>query len=167
MVALGANIICNKIPGLAPKQRLICRSRPNAIVAIGDGAKLGASECRFQFKNMRWNCSSIDSDASMFGYERLGGQYCGFDVVVVVVFVAVIVVVVVFVVAFVYFIDVEILMPLFWDMRGSKVCTVFFMMLLLLLLSRLAEDRFAWHSVPHNVSIMFPLRLPSDGIDLA
>lgn len=72
VVALGANIICNKIPGLAPKQRLICRSRPTAIVAIGDGAKLGASECRHQFSKMRWNCSNINNDLSMFGYEELG-----------------------------------------------------------------------------------------------
>ncbi|GFO44426.1 hypothetical protein PoB_007093100 [Plakobranchus ocellatus] len=73
VVALGANVICNKIPGLTPKQRLICRSKPNAIVAIGEGAKLGASECLYQFQNMRWNCSNIHSDRSMFGYEELGG----------------------------------------------------------------------------------------------
>ena len=74
MVALGANIICNKIPGLAPKQRNICGTRPDAIVAIGEGAKLGMAECRYQFQNFRWNCTLTDSDVSMFGYEKLGGE---------------------------------------------------------------------------------------------
>ncbi|XP_050414661.1 protein Wnt-7b isoform X2 [Patella vulgata] len=73
VVALGANIICNKIPGMAPKQRAICRSRPDAIVSIGEGAKLGLTECQYQFRLMRWNCSTLDSNDSMFGYESLGG----------------------------------------------------------------------------------------------
>ncbi|XP_055882701.1 protein Wnt-7b-like isoform X3 [Biomphalaria glabrata] len=39
---------------------------------MGEGAKLGGAECRFQFMNMRWNCTSINGDKSMFGYEELG-----------------------------------------------------------------------------------------------
>ncbi|XP_064606530.1 protein Wnt-7b-like isoform X2 [Liolophura sinensis] len=74
VVALGANIICNKIPGLAPKQRTICQSRPDAIVAIGEGAKLGISECQYQFRNKRWNCSNIGSGDSMFGHVHLVGS---------------------------------------------------------------------------------------------
>ena len=74
-MALGANIICNKIPGLAPRQRAICRSRPDAIVAIGEGARLGLAECQYQVRNMRWNCSNPDPHHSMFGYERMAGEY--------------------------------------------------------------------------------------------
>ncbi|XP_041348365.1 protein Wnt-7b-like [Gigantopelta aegis] len=74
VVALGANIICNKIPGLAPKQRAICRGRPDAIVAIGEGAKLGHTECQFQFRNLRWNCTNVGYGGSMFGYEQLTGS---------------------------------------------------------------------------------------------
>ncbi|KAK3601604.1 hypothetical protein CHS0354_027852 [Potamilus streckersoni] len=70
VVALGANIICNKIPGLAPRQRAICRSRPDAIVAIGEGVKLGIAECQYQFRNMRWNCSSVSEDDSVFGVQH-------------------------------------------------------------------------------------------------
>ena len=77
VVALGANIICNKIPGLAPKQRAICRSRPDALVAMGEGAKLAQAECQFQFRHMRWNCSTLADSDSMFGYERLKGQSTG------------------------------------------------------------------------------------------
>ncbi|OWF36235.1 protein Wnt-7b-like isoform X1 [Mizuhopecten yessoensis] len=67
VVALRANIICNKIPGLAPKQRSICRKRPDAIVTIGEGVQMGMKECRHQFRNNRWNCSSIGTDYNMFG----------------------------------------------------------------------------------------------------
>ncbi|XP_025107021.1 protein Wnt-7b-like isoform X2 [Pomacea canaliculata] len=74
VVALGANIICNKIPGLAPRQRAICRSRPDAIVAIGEGARLGLAECQYQVRNMRWNCSNPDPEHSMFGYERMAAS---------------------------------------------------------------------------------------------
>ncbi|XP_064633507.1 protein Wnt-7b-like isoform X2 [Lineus longissimus] len=61
-VALGANIICNKIPGLAPKQRVICQRSPEALVYIGQGAKLGLRECEDQFKYHRWNCTSLGED---------------------------------------------------------------------------------------------------------
>lgn len=70
VVALGANIICNKIPGLAPRQRAICRSRPVAMAVIGDGAKIGITECQYQFRNSRWNCSSAEQHESLFGYQH-------------------------------------------------------------------------------------------------
>ena len=74
MVALGANIICNKIPGLAPRQRAICRSRPVAIAVIGGGARLGLNECQYQFRNSRWNCTMASKYDSMFGYQHDIGE---------------------------------------------------------------------------------------------
>ncbi|XDV51542.1 hypothetical protein PO909_020403, partial [Leuciscus waleckii] len=68
VVALGASIICNKIPGLAPRQRTICQSRPDAIIVIGEGAQMGINECQFQFKNGRWNCSAL-GERTVFGKE--------------------------------------------------------------------------------------------------
>lgn len=68
VVALGADIICNKIPDLAPRQRLICRSRPIAMGVIGEGAKNGITECQYQFRNMRWNCTV--KYESLFGYQH-------------------------------------------------------------------------------------------------
>lgn len=68
VVALGAGIICNKIPGLAPRQRTICQSRPDAIIVIGEGAQMGINECQFQFKNGRWNCSAL-GERTVFGKE--------------------------------------------------------------------------------------------------
>nr|CDI40103.1 WNT7 protein [Euperipatoides kanangrensis] len=73
VVALGASIICNKIPGLAPAQRTICQDRPNAIIAIGDGAKMGIGECQYQFRQRRWNCTAIGSE-SVFGHVVVVGS---------------------------------------------------------------------------------------------
>ncbi|CAH1277342.1 WNT7B [Branchiostoma lanceolatum] len=72
VVALRANIICNRIPGLVPRQRAICQTRPDLIVAIGEGAQMGIDECRYQFRHSRWNCTGMDND-NVFGRElRIG-----------------------------------------------------------------------------------------------
>lgn len=73
VVALGANIICNKIPGLAPRQRAICQSRPDAIIVIGEGAQMGINECQYQFRYGRWNCSAL-GERTVFGQELRVGQ---------------------------------------------------------------------------------------------
>lgn len=73
MIALGASIICNKIPGLAPRQRIICQSRPDAIIVIGEGAQMGINECQFQFRNGRWNCSAL-GERTVFGKELKVGM---------------------------------------------------------------------------------------------
>ena len=72
MVALGANIICNRIPGLAPRQRTICQSRPDAVVAVGEGAKLALAECRHQFHGRRWNCTlpAANPHATLYGHTQ-------------------------------------------------------------------------------------------------
>ncbi|CAC5406916.1 protein Wnt-7b-like isoform X1 [Mytilus californianus] len=75
VVALPSNIICNKIPGLTPRQRSICRKRPDAIVTIGDGVKLGLRECHYQFRNRRWNCTNIDQQNTMFGITHSVGEF--------------------------------------------------------------------------------------------
>ncbi|CAH1782735.1 unnamed protein product [Owenia fusiformis] len=73
VVALGANIICNRIPGLAPKQKEICQRRPDTIVAIGEGARQGISECRWQFRGRRWNCTHLGSEKATFGHVHILG----------------------------------------------------------------------------------------------
>uniref|UniRef100_A0ACB8EHS1 Protein Wnt-7a n=1 Tax=Sphaerodactylus townsendi TaxID=933632 RepID=A0ACB8EHS1_9SAUR len=73
VVALGASIICNKIPGLAPRQREICQSRPDAIIVIGEGSQMGINECQFQFRNGRWNCSAL-GERTVFGKELKVGM---------------------------------------------------------------------------------------------
>lgn len=73
VVALGASIICNKIPGLAPRQRTICQSRPDAIIVMGEGVQMGIRECQFQFRHGRWNCSAL-GERTVFGRELKVGM---------------------------------------------------------------------------------------------
>jgi hypothetical protein len=73
VAALGAHVICGRIPGLTSRQRDLCRQAPDAIAAVGDGARLGTLECRHQFRHHRWNCSAIGSDA-VFGHVVVVGE---------------------------------------------------------------------------------------------
>ncbi|CAM9869970.1 protein Wnt-7b-like [Lampetra fluviatilis] len=78
VVALGANTICNKIPGLVPRQRAVCRSRPDAIIALGEGAQRALDECRYQFRQGRWNCSGL-GEHTVFGQDiRVGSREAAF-----------------------------------------------------------------------------------------
>ncbi|XP_068083606.1 protein Wnt-7b [Anabrus simplex] len=73
VVALGAHVICSRIPGLTARQRDMCRQAPDAMVAVGDGVKLGVMECQEQFRNRRWNCSAIGS-GNVFGHVVVVGS---------------------------------------------------------------------------------------------
>jgi len=74
VVALGASIICNRIPGLSPRQRTLCQGHPVAMVAAGDGAKLALGECRYQFRDRRWNCSVVETASNSLLHSP-GGAY--------------------------------------------------------------------------------------------
>ncbi|XP_067126480.1 protein Wnt-7b-like [Centruroides vittatus] len=67
VVAFSANVICNNIPGLTTTQRRLCYRRPDVIVAVGEGSRMAIMECQKQFRNHRWNCTAIGSDA-VFGH---------------------------------------------------------------------------------------------------
>ncbi|XP_028923941.1 protein Wnt-7a-like [Ornithorhynchus anatinus] len=79
VLALGANVICNRMPGLAPRQRAFCRSRPDAMIAIGLGAQLGLEECRYHFQASRWNCTAL-GQRTLFGQElKVGSRETAFS----------------------------------------------------------------------------------------
>ncbi|KAJ8941861.1 hypothetical protein NQ318_007261 [Aromia moschata] len=58
---------CTIIPGLTSRQREMCRTSPDAMVAVGDGIRLATNECRYQFRHQRWNCTGIENPSS-FGH---------------------------------------------------------------------------------------------------
>ena len=70
-------ILCDNIPGLIGKQRRMCRLHQDAMISIRKGAKEGVKECQFQFRKHRWNCSTLDRDASVFGKVLLKGNCFG------------------------------------------------------------------------------------------
>ncbi|XP_033115259.1 protein Wnt-7b-like [Anneissia japonica] len=70
VVALGANIICDRVPGLNERQKNICQSRPDAMVAISDGIRISKTECEYQFRNGRWTSFPLCT-----GYKEAAYQY--------------------------------------------------------------------------------------------
>nr|QEF51150.1 Wnt7 protein [Eupentacta fraudatrix] len=66
VVALGPDVICNRILGLYPRQRNICRERPESIVTIWEGIEKGMRECRYQFQKHRWNCTYVPAQEPQF-----------------------------------------------------------------------------------------------------
>ncbi|KAJ3586228.1 hypothetical protein NHX12_012628 [Muraenolepis orangiensis] len=69
--ALGARVICDNIPGLVNKQRQLCQRHPDIMQSIGEGAKEWIRECQHQFRQHRWNCSTLDRDHTVFGRVML------------------------------------------------------------------------------------------------
>jgi wingless-type MMTV integration site family protein 5 len=58
---------CSQLKGLSKGQTQLCFLYQDHIPHIGRGARLGISECQYQFKNRRWNCSTVD-DSTVFGH---------------------------------------------------------------------------------------------------
>ncbi|XP_076267266.1 protein Wnt-2-like isoform X1 [Rhynchophorus ferrugineus] len=73
LMSKGADVFCSKVPGLTEKQREMCRSSPDAMVAIGDGIRMATDECKHQFRHQRWNCSGIENPTS-FGHVVIVGS---------------------------------------------------------------------------------------------
>ncbi|GLH00776.1 Protein Wnt-2 [Gryllus bimaculatus] len=71
--ALGAGVLCARIPGLSPRQRELCRASPDAVAAVGEGMRLGLAECQHQFRGRRWNCSAVGAD-TVFGHVVVIGS---------------------------------------------------------------------------------------------
>ncbi|XP_054707008.1 protein Wnt-2b-like [Uloborus diversus] len=63
----GPRQLCAALPGLSRRQREICDRQPALVKSIGQGARLGVLECQNQFRHHRWNCSTVDTGASVFG----------------------------------------------------------------------------------------------------
>lgn len=74
ILSLNAEVICARVSGLTAKQREMCRTDPDAMVAIGDGVRLARQECRYQFRHQRWNCTAIGNPES-FGHVVVVGKF--------------------------------------------------------------------------------------------
>uniref|UniRef100_A0A8C4SXY7 Protein Wnt n=1 Tax=Erpetoichthys calabaricus TaxID=27687 RepID=A0A8C4SXY7_ERPCA len=66
MYIIGAQPLCSQLTGLSQGQRKLCQLYQDHMVYIGEGAKMGIKECQFQFRQRRWNCSTVDN-TSVFG----------------------------------------------------------------------------------------------------
>ncbi|XP_018322767.1 protein Wnt-7b [Agrilus planipennis] len=78
VLALGAEVICERVPGLTARQREMCRTAPDAMVAVGDGIRIASAECRYQFRHQRWNCSGINNPTSFGHVITVGSREAAF-----------------------------------------------------------------------------------------
>ncbi|CAH1265883.1 WNT16 [Branchiostoma lanceolatum] len=54
----GRSVSCGTAPGLIGRQKRLCRKYSHAVPSIMDGANKALGECRAQFSQERWNCST-------------------------------------------------------------------------------------------------------------
>uniref|UniRef100_A0A3Q2DMC2 Protein Wnt n=1 Tax=Cyprinodon variegatus TaxID=28743 RepID=A0A3Q2DMC2_CYPVA len=66
MYIIGAQPLCSQLSGLSQSQRKLCQLYQDHMSFIGDGARTGIKECQYQFRQRRWNCSTVDN-TSVFG----------------------------------------------------------------------------------------------------
>jgi len=58
--------LCSRIKGLSAGQEKLCMLYTDHMVHVGRGARNGIGECQFQFRNNRWNCTTV-KDTTVFG----------------------------------------------------------------------------------------------------
>uniref|UniRef100_A0A2M4CIM5 Protein Wnt n=1 Tax=Anopheles darlingi TaxID=43151 RepID=A0A2M4CIM5_ANODA len=58
--------LCYSVSALSGGQQKLCAQHTSIMPAISRGARAAIQECKHQFRNRRWNCSTVD-DVSVFG----------------------------------------------------------------------------------------------------
>ena len=58
--------LCQQITGLSSGQKKLCMLYTDHMMHVGRGARNGITECQFQFRNHKWNCSTVE-DSTVFG----------------------------------------------------------------------------------------------------
>ncbi|CAG7835387.1 unnamed protein product [Allacma fusca] len=66
-------ILCELIPKGSRKQRQICQRNSEIIDSIVEGVRSAITECQYQFRSNKWNCSTIERDPSVFGKYLVRG----------------------------------------------------------------------------------------------
>lgn len=74
---------CEKLKGLIQRQVHLCKRNLEVMDSVRRGAQLAIEECQYQFRNRRWNCSTLDS-LPVFGKvvtqgERRPQGLCGWE----------------------------------------------------------------------------------------
>ena len=64
--------MCQSLIGLAKRQEKICRRNIEVMESVRFGAHMAIDECQFQFRNRRWNCSTVDPVKLFGNFLKLG-----------------------------------------------------------------------------------------------
>ena len=51
--------LCRQSRRVRGRQAKICRKEPEVLKEIVNGAQLATKECQYQFRNRRWNCTTV------------------------------------------------------------------------------------------------------------
>ena len=58
-VVMDPALICKKTRRLRGRLADICKKEPALLKEISKGVSLGTKECQYQFRNRRWNCTTV------------------------------------------------------------------------------------------------------------
>lgn len=58
-VVMDPQMICKKTRKLRGRMAEICKNEPSLLKEISKGVELGTKECQYQFRNRRWNCTTV------------------------------------------------------------------------------------------------------------
>ena len=65
---------CDSLVGLVKRQKKICKKNVEVMYSVKVGALSAIEECSFQFRNRRWNCSTVNA-RSLFGNVLKLGEF--------------------------------------------------------------------------------------------
>ncbi|XP_076662584.1 protein Wnt-5b isoform X1 [Halictus rubicundus] len=63
---MAASTVCHGLKGLSQGQEKLCQLSVDHMLSVASGAKFGILECQHQFRDRRWNCSTV-RDETVFG----------------------------------------------------------------------------------------------------